>query len=114
MRLSFFYLCFALAQSSGATGSLQGSVTDPQGLPLAGAVVRYQSVLPPVTARIGSALSPVANVVSGSVITDANGNSIMLQGGGITLQAANGGGKVELTDAEVNINDGNLEVQVGP
>ena len=65
--------CFALAQSSGATGSLQGSVTEPQGLPLAGAVVRYQSVLPPVTARIGSALSPVANVVSGSVITDANG-----------------------------------------
>jgi hypothetical protein len=45
-------------------------------------------------------------------ITDSNGNSITLGQSGITLQSANGGGKVELTDSEVNINDGNLEVQV--
>jgi uncharacterized protein involved in type VI secretion and phage assembly len=47
-------------------------------------------------------------------ISDANGNTITLDESGVTLQAANNGGKVALTDAEVNINDGNLEVQVGP
>jgi len=35
---------FALAQSSGATGSLQGLVTDTLGQPLAGAQVRYTSI----------------------------------------------------------------------
>jgi hypothetical protein len=45
-------------------------------------------------------------------VTDSNGNSITLDGSGITLQCANGGGTVALTDAEVNVNNGNLEVQV--
>ena len=50
---------------------------------------------------------------SSITVTDSSGNSITLgSNSGITLQYANGGGKVELTDAEVNINDGNLEVQV--
>lgn len=49
----------------------------------------------------------------GSVtITDSNGNTITLDQSGITVQSANGGGVVALTDAEVNINNGNLEVQV--
>ena len=45
-------------------------------------------------------------------ISDSNGNSITLDGSGITLQAANGGGSVALTDSEVNVNNGNLEVEV--
>ncbi len=45
-------------------------------------------------------------------ITDANGNSVSLDGSGITFQAANGGGSVALTDSEVNVNNGNLEVEV--
>jgi uncharacterized protein involved in type VI secretion and phage assembly len=50
---------------------------------------------------------------AGSVtVTDAYGNSIKLDQSGITLQSANAGGRVELTDSEVNINNSNLEVQV--
>jgi uncharacterized protein involved in type VI secretion and phage assembly len=49
---------------------------------------------------------------SSLTITDATGNSISLGGSGITLQAANGGGCVALTDSEVNVNNGNLEVEV--
>jgi uncharacterized protein involved in type VI secretion and phage assembly len=50
---------------------------------------------------------------AGSVtISDSNGNSIKLSDSGITLQSANGGGCVSLTDSEVNINNSNLEVQV--
>jgi uncharacterized protein involved in type VI secretion and phage assembly len=45
-------------------------------------------------------------------ITDASGNSLSFAGSGITLQAANGGGSIALTDAEVNVNNGNLEVLV--
>ena len=45
-------------------------------------------------------------------ITDANGNSISLDESGITFQAANGGGSLALTDSEVNVNNGNLEVEV--
>jgi len=50
---------------------------------------------------------------SGSLtITDSNANSISMDASGIKLQCANGGSNVTLTDAEVNVNDGNLEVQV--
>lgn len=49
----------------------------------------------------------------GSVtITDSTGNTVTLDQSGITVAAANGGGQVALTDAEVNINNGNMEVQV--
>jgi uncharacterized protein involved in type VI secretion and phage assembly len=47
-------------------------------------------------------------------MTDANGNSVTLDASGITLASANSGGNIALTDSEVNINDGNLEVQVLP
>ena len=63
---------FALAQP-GATGALQGSVTDQQGVPLAGAVVRYLSVQPQPARGAGQALAPGANAVSGSVTADSNG-----------------------------------------
>jgi uncharacterized protein involved in type VI secretion and phage assembly len=45
-------------------------------------------------------------------ITDANGNVITLDQTGITIAAANGGGNIALSDAEVNINSGNLEILV--
>ena len=64
---------FALAQTAGATGSLQGSVTDAQGLPLAGAVVRYQSIPPSVAAGIRPTPAPGETVASGTVATDAGG-----------------------------------------
>jgi len=41
-------------------------------------------------------------------ITDANENSITLGAAGITLER--GGSKVEMTDAQVSVNDGALEV----
>jgi hypothetical protein len=64
---------FALAQAPGATGSLQGSVTDPQGLPIAGAVVRYQSIPPSVAAGTRPTPAPWETFASGTVATDANG-----------------------------------------
>lgn len=64
---------FALAQAPGATGSLQGSVTDPQGRPLAGAVVRYQSIPPSVAAGVRATPAPGETVAGGTVATDANG-----------------------------------------
>jgi uncharacterized protein involved in type VI secretion and phage assembly len=63
--------------------------------------------------QTGSGHQIILDDNGGSVtVTDSNGNSVTLGSSGITLQSANGGGKVELTDSEVNINDGNLEVQV--
>jgi hypothetical protein len=41
-------------------------------------------------------------------LTDSNANSITLDAGGITIERA--GKKVLVSDAEVNINDGALEV----
>jgi hypothetical protein len=61
------------AQSTGATGSLQGLVTDTQGVPIAGAVVRYLSVPPPSTTGAWPMGAPDPNTVSGSVTADANG-----------------------------------------
>ncbi len=63
----------ALAQPSGSPGSLRGSVTDPQGLPLAGAEVRDLSVAPPGAAGRGPAPAQGETVVNGSVPADATG-----------------------------------------
>src|SRR5437763_435730 len=64
---------FVRAQPSGATGSLHGSVTDPQGRPVVGAVVRYQSITPSVAAGIKSKPAPGETVASGAIATDASG-----------------------------------------
>lgn len=45
-------------------------------------------------------------------ITDSNGNTITMDATGIAVAAANGGGKIEWSDASVSVNDGNLEVEV--
>jgi hypothetical protein len=62
-----------LAQPSSATGSLQGSVTDPLGVPLVGAQVTYASVPQSVAAGISTWPVPGDTVVNGSVSTGANG-----------------------------------------
>jgi hypothetical protein len=64
---------FILAQALGPTGSLQGSVTDTQGRPVAGAVVRYQSVPPSVAAGLSPKPAPGETVASGAVATDGSG-----------------------------------------
>jgi len=63
----------ASAQSSGNTGSLGGSVTDPQGNPLVGAQVRYRSSSPSVAAGLRATPAPGETITSGTVSTDANG-----------------------------------------
>lgn len=46
---------------------------------------------------------------TGSItITDANNNTVILESSGITLER--GGKKIEISDAQVNINNGSLEV----
>jgi hypothetical protein len=62
----------ALTQSSAA-GSLRGSVSSAQGIPLAGAEVRYLSVAASVAAGIRTTPAPGENVVNGVVSTDASG-----------------------------------------
>jgi hypothetical protein len=64
---------FGLAQSTATTGSLQGLVTDSQGVPLAGAVVRYLSVSAPSAPGAWPRGGPGPNTVSGSATADANG-----------------------------------------
>src|SRR5271169_1411360 len=64
----------ALAQSSALTGTLQGLVTDPQGVPLVGAVVRYLAVPASVAAGTSATPRPGENVVNGSVSTAADGS----------------------------------------
>ena len=63
----------AIAQSSGGTGSLQGSVTDAQGLPLFAAQVRYQSVPPSIAAGLRATPGSGETNVNGAVSTDVNG-----------------------------------------
>ena len=63
----------ALAQSSATTGSIQGAVTDTQGVPLAGAQVRYQSVSPSVAAGLRATPAPDEILVNGATLTAANG-----------------------------------------
>jgi hypothetical protein len=58
----------------------------------------------------GSSLTITCTDGNGTSLAD--GNSISLDGSSITLQAANGGGCLALTDSEVNVNNGNLEVEL--
>ncbi len=62
----------ALAQSSGTTGTIRGSVTDLAGTPLAGATVRYMAIPASVAAGAPRPV-PGEKVVNGSVVADANG-----------------------------------------
>ncbi len=62
-----------MAQSTSGTGTLTGSVTDTNGAPLAGVLVRYMSLAPPSAPAPHASLVP-ANVVSGSVSSDRSGN----------------------------------------
>jgi hypothetical protein len=62
-----------VAQSTSGTGTLSGSVTDTNGAPLAGVLVRYMSLAPPAAPAPHASLVP-ASVVSGSVSSDTSGN----------------------------------------
>jgi hypothetical protein len=65
---------FALAQSSGAAGSLSGSITDTQGVPIPGAQVRYMSITPSVAAGLRPTPGPGETVANGIVTADASGD----------------------------------------
>lgn len=56
-------LPLAVGQPSAVTGSLQGLVTDPQGLPLAGAEVRYLAIPASVASGIRATPGPGETVV---------------------------------------------------
>jgi hypothetical protein len=73
LLLTFLPVSFGFAQSTATTGSLQGLVTDPAGVPLAGAVVSYMSVSGSFTTGARHRGGPPANTLTGSVTAAGNG-----------------------------------------
>ena len=65
--------CHGQTQSFTGTGSLQGSVADSQGKPIAGAVVRYHSIPDSVQADTKGAFLTGKGIQSGTVTADSNG-----------------------------------------
>jgi hypothetical protein len=63
----------ALLAQGQPSGALQGAVTDTQGKPVVGAIVRYQSIPPSVAAGIKAIPVPGETIASGTITTDANG-----------------------------------------